>query len=86
MVKNLPANVGDDPVSITESGISTGEGNGHIHHYSCLGNPRDRGERQAMVHGIAESDMTEHSTECVQYYMSQVYNSDSRFLRVMLHL
>ena len=26
-----------------------------------------------MVHGIAELDMTEHSAQYVQYYMSQVY-------------
>ena len=29
--------------------------------YSCLGNPMDRGARQATVHGVAESDMTEHT-------------------------
>jgi len=34
-----------------------GEGNGNPLQYSCLGNTRDRGARQAIVHGVAkESD------------------------------
>ena len=62
-VKNLPANAsaGDsrDTVSIPGSGISTGEGNGNLLQYSCLGNPTDRGAWLARVHRIAELDMTE---------------------------
>ena len=30
--------------------------------YSCLGNPMDRGVWQAIVHGVAELDMTERLT------------------------
>ena len=37
-----------------------GEGNGKSLQYSCLENSTDRGAWQATVHGIAESDMTEH--------------------------
>ena len=29
--------------------------------YSCLGNPTERGAWQATVHGVAESDTTEHT-------------------------
>ena len=62
-VKNLPANAsaGDsrDTVSIPGSGRSTGEGNGNLLQYSCLGNPTDRGAWLARVHRIAELDMTE---------------------------
>ena len=62
-VKNLPANAsaGDsrDTVSIPGSGRSTGEGNGNLLQYSCLGNPSNRGAWLARVHGIAELDMTE---------------------------
>ena len=29
---------------------------------SCLENPVDRGDWQGTVHGVAESDMTEHTT------------------------
>ena len=49
MVKNLPANAGDagDAHSIPGSGRSPGEGNGNPLQYSCLGNPVDRGARQA---------------------------------------
>ena len=37
----------------------TGEGNGNPLHYSCLGNPIDRGAWRATVHGVTkESDPT----------------------------
>ena len=42
MVKNLPANAGDEG-SILESGRVPGEGNGNPLQCSCLGNPMDRG-------------------------------------------
>ena len=59
MVKvNLPANTGDVG-SIPRLGRSPGEGNGNPLQYSCLGNPMDRGTRQATVHGVTkESDTT----------------------------
>ena len=34
-----------------------GEGNGNPLQYSCLENPMDRGAWQAIVHGVAESQM-----------------------------
>ena len=40
-------------------GRSPGEGNGSLLHYSCLGNPMDRGSGWATAHGDAESDATE---------------------------
>ena len=46
VVKNPPANSGDAG-SVTGLGRSPGEGN-------CLGNPMDRGDRCATVHGVAE--------------------------------
>ena len=45
-------------VSVPESGRSPGEGNDNPLHYSCLGNPMDRGSCWATVHAFAESDMT----------------------------
>ena len=57
--KNPPANIGDVGW-IPGSGRSPGEGNGNLLQCSCLGNPMDRGARQATVHGVAkELDTTE---------------------------
>ena len=50
VAKNLPANAGDSG-SILWSGRSSGEGNGNLLQYYCLGNPVDRGTWWATVHG-----------------------------------
>ena len=58
VVKNLPANAVDSGLV---SGLekSSEEGNGNPLQYSCLGNPRDRGDWWATVHGVTkESDVT----------------------------
>ena len=57
MVKNPPANALDirDLGSIPGSGRSPGEGSGNPLHYSCLGNPMDRGAWQVRVHRVAKS-------------------------------
>ena len=58
-VKNQPANAGDvrNADSIPGSGGSPGKGNGNPLQYSRLGNSRDRGAWQAIVHGVAKSQM-----------------------------
>ena len=66
VVKNLPANAGDtrDMGLIPGSGRSPGgsvEFSGQPTQYSCLENSTDRGAWRATVHGIAQSDMTEHA-------------------------
>ena len=53
MAENLPANAGDMS-SVPKLGRSLGEGNVNPLHYSCLGNPMDRGARQATVHGVTK--------------------------------
>ena len=47
-------NVGD-PSSIPGLGRSPGEGNGNPVQYSCLENPMNRGDWQAIVYGVAKS-------------------------------
>ena len=54
MVKNPPANAGDarDMGLIPGLGKSHGEGNSNSLQYSCLENSMDRGDWQAIVHGV----------------------------------
>ena len=60
VVKNSPANSGDAG-SIPRLGRSPGVGNGNTVQYSCLENSMDGGTWQASIHGMTESDRTEHS-------------------------
>ena len=57
MVKNLPANAGDerDMGSIPGTGRSLGVGNGNPLQYSCLGIHWDREAWQATVYGVVKS-------------------------------
>ena len=57
VVKNLPANAGDlrDVGSIPGLGRSLEVGNGKLLQYSCLENPMNRGDWQAIVYGVAKS-------------------------------
>ena len=56
MVKNLPTNAEGtgDGGSIPGLGRSLAEGNGNPLQYSCLGNPIDRGNWWATVHGVTK--------------------------------
>ena len=60
VVKNPPANAGDlrDTGSIPGLARSPGGGHGNPLQYSCLDNPTNRGAWRAIVHRVAESDMT----------------------------
>ena len=60
MIKNLPANAGDMG-SIPGLGKSPVERNGNPLQYSCLESSMDKGDWQAVVHGVSESDMTENT-------------------------
>ena len=57
MVKNSHVNAGEsrDMGLILGSGRSSGEGNGNPLQCSYLENPMDRGDWQAIIHGVAES-------------------------------
>ena len=56
VVKNLPVSTGDMG-SISESGRSSGEGNGNLLQYSSLENSMDREAWWATVHGAAKSQI-----------------------------
>ena len=70
VVKNSPANAGDVG-SISRLGRSPRGENGNPLQCSCLGNPMDRGARQATVYGVTESNTTEH------VYLQQSHDPDS---------
>ena len=57
VVKNPPANEGKarNMGSIPGWGISPGVGNGKLLQNSCLENSMDRGDLQAIVHGVTKS-------------------------------
>ena len=63
VVKNPPDDAGDTGVSglIPALGRPPGGGNGNPLQYPRLENPMDRGAWWAMVHRVAESDMTGHA-------------------------
>ena len=63
VVKNPPANVGDERGSglIPGSGGFPGVGKGNPLQYSDLENPTDRGTWQATVHGVAKECRAEHT-------------------------
>ena len=57
MVKNLPANAGDESDAGSNPGLagSAGEENGNSLQYSCPENSMDRGTWQATVQGVTKS-------------------------------
>ena len=73
MVKNLPADEGDqsDTASIPGSGRPPGVGNGNPFQHSCLEISMDRGVWTAKVHGVTKSQ-TRLSTHAMPdiYYMA----------------
>ena len=70
VVKNPPANEGGarDSDSISGSGRFPEVRRSNPLKYSCLENSMDRGSLWATVHGVTESDTTEHA--CVKYEQS----------------
>ena len=68
VVKNLPANAGDsgDAGSIPGSGRSPGGENGNPLHYSCLGNPKDRGAWWAAVQRVTVRHNSDTEHTCMQ--------------------
>ena len=75
VVKDLPAYAGDSRAQgfIPGSRRSPGEGNGNPLQYSCLGNPTERGDWWATVHGVAESQtqLSNGRTHCSEGVVNQ---------------
>ena len=57
VVKNPPANAGDERDVSSITGLARSPEGGHSNplQCSCLGNPMDRGSWQAAVHGVAQT-------------------------------
>ena len=68
--KESVCNAGD-LASIPGLGRSLGEGNGNPFQYSCLGNSKDRGAWQAIIHGVSkELDTTDQLSTAEHMYIS----------------
>ena len=82
VVKNLATNARDagDSGLIPGSGRSPGGGNGNPLHYSCLGNPMDRGAWWARVHGGHKTVRHSLVTEPDDSYHSKV-----KYLNLLLN-
>ena len=79
VVKNSPANAGDVG-SISRLGRFPRGENGNPLQCSCLGNPMDRGARQATVHGVTKSQ-TRLSMYIYNKVMIQIVFPDRRRMR-----
>ena len=55
-------------------------GNGNPLQYSCLENPIDRGVWWVTVHGVTESDMTEHTCTVICILTSPFFQSPWKIL------
>ena len=65
VVKNLPTNAGNSDL-IPWVRKTPGVGNGNPLLCSSLENPMDTGAWGAAVHGVAQSEMTEHARTCMK--------------------
>ena len=63
--KESASNAGDMG-SIPGLGRFPGERNGNPLHYSCLGNPMDRGAGQASVYGVRRDLVTKQKQQCIK--------------------
>ena len=79
VVKNPPAHAGDARGKglIAEWGRSSGVGSSNLLQYSCLKICMDRGAGRAIVHGVAESDLTEQLSTQDSVQFSRSFMSDS---------
>ena len=77
VVKNLPANAGDAGSILGLRRFPRG-GNGNPLQYSCLGNPMDRGDWQATVHGVTKSWIWLSDWACMHIHNHRIHDGRSR--------
>ena len=78
VVKNLPANAGDaeDASSFPGPGRNPGVGKRFLLQYSCLENSMDREAWWAIVHGVTNSQMGQHTARRHWQIMEYCQNSE----------
>ena len=79
MVKNLPANAGEEDLT-TVLGRYPEEGNGNTLQCACLGNPTDRGAWHATVHWVTR---VRHNLETKQQLLlNKFYFLDNKIIKL----
>ena len=86
MIKNPSANAGNlrNVDSIPGSRRFPGEGNGNPLQYSCLGNPIDREDWQAAVHGVAKE--SEHNLPTCPFAQSNKLSINKNWLNYVVSI
>ena len=85
MLTNLPSNAGDMG-SIPGSRRSPEEGNGNPFQFSCMGNPKNKGDWRSIAHGVAkERDIKQQLNNNKNHWQDFFLSFGSIKFLVLLH-